>query len=225
MTLWRRFRRLRPEAQVAAWLTLALVYTVGLVLLLGGGDSSGDGPEDPRASWSAQEKRAVAAIESAPDKKPEVGDVPAFRRPVVQKADCKDSTCSIVYATGLPGNGRIVEDQQAMLARIYRDRSLDEVTLRVVRAGQVAPGKGLKQVEETPAGMLILETDCKRTDDARRLADEQRTLAKVPALCSTRINSNVGQAQRDVRGNAAPEAQDAPGVSGGGGEGVIEGQR
>ena len=94
--------------------------------------------------------------------------------------------------------------------------------LTVVRAGTAGPNQPAKPVEEAPPGILLLETTCKRADDARRLADEQRTLASVPASCSTAINSGIGQTQRDVRGNAA---QDAPGATGTGGEGLIEGQR
>jgi hypothetical protein len=222
VSVWRRFRGLRPEAQVGVWLAIAAVYTVGLVVLLGGG-SGDEASGDPRASWSAREKRIARAIEMPPTKDREIGDVPAFRKPVVDKVDCEDSSCSIVYASGLPGNGRIVEDQQPILARLYADEELDRLTIRVVRATSVGPGTAAKPAEEAPPGIMLLETRCVRSEKAKSLPDEQLDLPPVPAECTSAINNGIGQQQSAAsRGeSAAPPASSG----GGGGGGLVEEQR
>ena len=124
MTLWRRFRRLRPGVQVAVWLTVALAYTAARRAArrrrLGRRQA-----REPARELVGPEKRAVAAIEGAPDKGPRSATCPRSAARSCSASECEDASCTIVYATGLPGNGRIVEDQQAMLARLYRDRSLE----------------------------------------------------------------------------------------------------
>jgi hypothetical protein len=190
--------------QAAAWLGVIAVYTVGLVLVLGGGGGD-DGPKAAREDWSATEKKVAAIIEGPPTKERERGDVPAFRTPQVTKVDCKDGTCAVEYTLGLTGNGRIVEDQQQMLATLFEDESLQKISLRVVRATAAGPNVPLKPVEETPAGVMILVNTCVRTEKATALPDEQLDLPAFPAACETVLNNDIGTAQRDA-GRAASEA-------------------
>jgi hypothetical protein len=208
------------------WLVVVCAYTVGLVLLLGGGGGDDDEPRtigEIRASWSAKERSVAATIERNPAKAPEQGDVVKFRKPAVRKVDCDGDACRIEYGTGVPGNGRIREDQQQMLARLFRDPSLNEVTLRVVRAAPQSLGVRLKPDEETAPGVFLLETRCRRTRESTRLEDPQVGLPSIPATCTTNINSRIGQQQRDAGRQAPPNPSSAPDA--GGGEGVLEGGR
>jgi hypothetical protein len=222
---WRRFRGLRVEAQAAVWLGVIGVYTVGLVLILGGGGGDdGEKPANARADWSPTERMVARAIEGAPVKKAEVGDVPAFRRPSVSRVECDDGACAVVYSIGLTGNGRIREDQQPMLQRIFREPSIKKVEMRVFRGSTVGPNQPAKPAEETPPGSFILATSCVRSTQSVSLPDEQLKLPPIPASCSTSLSQSQGPANRaSGRAKSAGPEQSEAGGSGDGG--LLEEQR
>jgi hypothetical protein len=223
VSLWRRFRSLRSEVQAGVWLGIVCIYTAGLVLLLGGGGGSDDAktPAETRADWSPTERRVATAVERNPVKVKERNDVARFRKPSVRRVECEDGGCLVEYGTGVPGNGRIREDQQQMLARLFRDPSLDRLTLRVVRAAPRALGVALKPDEESPPGLFLLETTCRRTEQTTQLDDPDVELPPIPATCETRINSAIGKAQRNAgRQNPANPSSEA---GGNGAEGLLEG--
>lgn len=192
MSLWRRFRAQPAGVQVAAWIGVAAVYTVALVLILGGGGDGGGGdaagPEassgTPAKPMDAEERKIASQVEGVKVKEAEPTDVAAFRKPEVRSVECDDGACTIEYLSGLPGRGRIFEDQQQMLARIFADDSVDEVTIRVFRAATVGPNTPARPTEETAPGTPILITNCKRTsDNTRANAGEEADVPPVPADC------------------------------------------
>jgi hypothetical protein len=134
---------------------------------------------------SALERRVASLVESGSVKAPEAEDVAAFRRPEVATVRCDDGSCSLVYTTGLPGFGRVLEDQTKAFARIFRATDVTRMTMRVVRGARVVPGRAAKRQEETIPGTALAETTCDRSDDARLKAvdwstpDATRLLAQV----------------------------------------------
>lgn len=165
---WRRFRRLPLPTQAAAWIGLAAAYTVGLVVLIGGGDDAVPGGQTRKPPpLSPLERQVNAAINTVDVKAEERTDVARFRKPVVRTVDCPaDDRCEVLYAVGLPGRGRILEDQVPIIQRVYRRTTVKRLKLHVVRdaaAAGVPPRSG----EETPSGAPLLTTDC----DASRRKD------------------------------------------------------
>jgi hypothetical protein len=77
---------------------------------------------------------------------------------------CGDGeACQVTYSVGLPGTGRILEDQRKIWARIFSDTKVQRLTLRVVRGFAVGPRTPLKPNEETQAGQPLLQTTCDRS--------------------------------------------------------------
>ena len=116
---------------------MAAVYTVALVLIVGGGGDEKGGAQPVAGAGTTtakpldpEEKKVAEKVEGAKVKVAESSDVAAYRKPNVQSVECKDGKCTIVYTSGLPGRGRIFEDQQRMLAEIFEDEAVDEVVLR-----------------------------------------------------------------------------------------------
>ena len=208
MSLWRRFRALPAGTQAAAWIGVAAVYTVALVLILGGGgsdDEAGGGGQEasqeaPAKPMDAGERKIAEEVEGAKVKVAEPTDVGEFRQPEVRSVDCEDGACTIEYTSGLPGRGRIFEDQQQILARIFEDDSIDEVTIKVYRGGTVGPGTPAKKNEETAPGTPILVTQCKRTGKSTRAdAGEGAKVPAVPADCqAVPIPQGPNQAKSDA---------------------------
>jgi hypothetical protein len=166
---WRRFRRLPGILQAATWLALVAAYSLLMVVVLTGGDEGTPEvgtPDRPKARpFTAQEREISALIAAAPvgGRLPrEKNDVQAFRRPFVQSVSCKDEECDIVYALGLPGRGRILLDQRAILERIFGRTPIQKVTITVTRDADAA-GVPPKPGEETPQGAPMLRTVCDRS--------------------------------------------------------------
>jgi hypothetical protein len=222
VSAWTRFRALPAATQAAAWLGLAVAYTLVLVLLLGGdGDGNGGAgsPQATRAPMDEGEREIAEQVESVDVKVAEPNDVAAFRKPDVRSVECEDGRCTIDYMSGLPGRGRIFEDQQQMLAGIFAEDSIDEVTLRVFRASSVGPNTPAKATEETMPGSPILITECARTGRAERAdAGKDARVPRVPAECrsvplSQGANQGNSAAPREGRGNSA---NGGPGILDGG---------
>jgi hypothetical protein len=223
VSLWRRFRALPAAAQAAAWLGLAAAYTVALVLILGGGgDAPAPGaPQAVRTRLDARERKVADDVEGAKVKVVEPNDVADFRRPHVQKVDCSDEQCTVEYTSGLPGRGRIFEDQQQMLARIFDDESIDLVTLRVFRAAAVGANTPAKATEETSPGSPILVTQCRRAATATRApAGSNVKVPPVPATCKAIPFSQGGN---NANPGSAAAQQPPPASSNSGGESGILG--
>jgi len=228
VSLWRRFRALPGAAQAAAWLGLAAIYTVALVLILGGGDDGGGGsgpapgtPEAVQRRLDPKERAVAQQVEGAKIKVAEPTDVADFRKPHVQNVECKESACVVEYTSGLPGRGRIFEDQQQMLAKIFEDESIDAVTLRVFRAGTVGANTPPKATEETSPGSPILITECKRTGTPKRAdAGGNVKVPPVPADCRS-LPLRQGPNQANPNSDAAQ--QRPPEDTGSGDTGILGG--
>jgi hypothetical protein len=223
MSLWRRFRALPAATQAATWIGLAAVYTVALVLILGGGsDDDGDsaapagaGAPQAQRQLDPEERKVAQIVEKTEIKVAEPNDVAAFRKPDVQDVRCEDDGCTVEYTTGLPGRGRIFEDQQQMIAGIFADESVNKLTLRVFRAASVGPKTPAKPTEETSPGSPILITECIRSDEKRRAqAGRQAKVPPVPAECRALPLSQGGN---NANSDAPREEGDNPNASGEGG--------
>jgi hypothetical protein len=167
----------------------------------------------------AGERRIADEVESVEVKVVEPNDVAAFRKPNVQKVACEGARCTIDYTSGLPGRGRIFEDQQQMLAAIFEDDAVDEVTLRVFRASTVGPNTPAKATEETLPGSPILITECVRIRRAQRAeAGQEARVPPVPAECrSVPLSQGANQANSEApREGAGNSASGGPGILDGG---------
>ncbi len=221
MSLWRRFRALPAATQAATWIGLAAVYTVALVLILGGGSDDGGGGGEPapgapqaQRQLDPEERKVAQIVEKTKVKVAEPNDVAAFRQPNVQDVRC-EGACTVEYTTGLPGRGRIFEDQQQMIAGIFADESVNKLTLRVFRAASVGPKTPAKPTEETTPGSPILITECIRSDEKRRAqAGRQAKVPPVPAECRALPLSQGGN---NANSDAPREEEDNPNASGEGG--------
>lgn len=159
---WRWFRRHPPAVQAAAWILLAAAYTFGLVALLGGGDDEKSGVPAQR-QMTPFEKRIAGLVAGVDIDRGEPGDVADFRRPRNVSARCVGSSeCTIQYSIGLPGRGRILQDQRMMWQRLFSETNVQKATMRVLR-DQIAAGVPPKEGEETVTGALMLTTTCDRT--------------------------------------------------------------
>lgn len=155
-----------------------------LVAVLGGDDEAA-GPAGARQAPSALERQVAALIQSADVRAAELGDVEAFRRPRVTEVECADGACAVAYVIGLPGAGRIREDQATFLAPLFDRTDVQRIRLRVFRNVVVGPDRRLKAEEETPAGTPLLDTTCDRAgagDVDWRGAD---AVAVLDRLCRT----------------------------------------
>jgi hypothetical protein len=111
---------------------------------------------------SELENRVAGVVTAVKVKAAEDADIVEFRRPHLRTVDCRDDACTIVYLSGLPGEGRILEDQRQMWERIFGETDLRRVTIRVFRGAAKGADTPLDPEEETQAGRLILETTCDR---------------------------------------------------------------
>lgn len=163
---WRWFRRRPVAVQAAAWILLAAAYSVGLVALIG----TGDDDASPRTSsaprerpMSSFEQRVASIVEDVEIKGVEEQyDVPEFRKPRDARARCTDTECEIRYAVGLPGRGRILEDQRPIWASLFSETDVERATIEVVRDAAAA-GVPPKEGEETASGAAIMTTTCDRS--------------------------------------------------------------
>ncbi|HEX2086986.1 MAG TPA: hypothetical protein VHF89_14995 [Solirubrobacteraceae bacterium] len=166
---WRRFRRLPGILQAATWLALVAAYSVLLFALLGGGDdepATVGTPQQPKARpLTAQEREVAALVAGAPVGRGlprEQNDVEAFRRPRVKSVTCEELECEIVYSVGLPGRGRLLNDQRAIWERLFRRTPIVKATITIVR-DTAAAGVPAKANEETAPGAPMLRTTCDRS--------------------------------------------------------------
>lgn len=168
---WRRFRRLPVGVQGGVAAAIVAFYTVVLVLLVGGGGDGADGGGQAAAArpepvaQSALDRRVLDALQDAKGAKlpKEQNDVPAFRRAVVRRVRCEDRTCNIVYAVGLPGQGRILQDQRHMWERLFSETDVVKATMTVTRDTAAAGVPPNPKGEETPSGAPLLATMCDRS--------------------------------------------------------------
>jgi hypothetical protein len=134
-----------------------------VVLLGGGGDAAPGGQQAKPRPLTPLERQVKSAIDDVDVKVAEQYDVERFRKPIVRSVECKtEQACVVVYALGLPGRGRILEDQRPMLERIYRRTPVAKLTVQVVRDASAA-GVPPKEGEETPSGAPMLTTECDRS--------------------------------------------------------------
>ena len=163
---WRRFRRLPIAAQAAAWLLLAGVYTGVLIVVFAGGNGESEatppGGVQRASERSELEARVAGFVTAVKPKVAEDTDVAEFRKPRLRSVECGDDACTIAYHSGLPGEGRILEDQRQVWERIFRETELRRATVRVYRAASVGAGTQAKAEEETEPGRLLVETTCDR---------------------------------------------------------------
>ncbi len=224
---WKRFRGLHPAAQAGVALGVVAAYTVALVLLLGGG--GGDDGEDvfeadvrttserQPVTRTALERRVGRIVQRSGRPKAESTDVERFLRPYLRRVRCDGApACDVVYASGLPGGGRILEDQQAMVRRIFTDTPVSRVRISTVRGGPRETGVPPKAGEETPVERLLVQTECDRSsiDDARlaRLSALQLQMR----LCRLGEADPAGTPQRRGVPGGDPGDQGPTGPPGGG---------
>jgi hypothetical protein len=168
---WRRFRRLPGVLQAATWLALVAAYSLGMVLVLTGGDGDGDQatvgtPDRPKARpftpLERQISEVIAGTRPGHRLPREETDVPRFRKPRVRSVTCEEDACDIVYTVGLPGRGRILYDQRPMWERLFSQTQVQKATMTVLRDAGAA-GVPPKPGEESPEGAPLLRTTCDRS--------------------------------------------------------------
>ena len=164
---WRRFRRLPGILQAATWLTLVAAYSLLMVVVLTGGDAEEPTvgtPERARTRPLTAQEREITKVVTGADPKQggEPTDVSRFRIPRIRSVTCKGRRCDIVYSVGLPGRGRILEDQRVIWERLFTQTDILKATITVTRDAAAA-GVPPKQGEETPTGAPITRTTCDRS--------------------------------------------------------------
>ena len=138
-------------------------YSFALVALLGGGDDEGGSTtqaEKPPPLSPAERK--VAGIIQSTKIAGDTGDVNRFRQPVLKSIKCDDKGfCDVVYSIGLTGQGRILQDQRDILARVFSDTDVQRIDILVTRDAAAAgvPAKA----EDTPSGTPLTKTSCDRS--------------------------------------------------------------
>jgi hypothetical protein len=159
---WRRFRRLPGILQATAWIAIVAVYSVGLVLVLSGGD------DEPtvrgKRPLTSLERKVFDALQGVKAGRPaaEPTDNSRFRAATIRRVVCTETACRIDYSVGLPGRGRILEDQRPMIRRLFADTAIVRAEFNVVR-DIAAAGVPAKQGEEAANGMPLLTTRCDRS--------------------------------------------------------------
>lgn len=165
-----RVRRLPLVARIVLGVAVVAGYTALAVALFAGGDdaSTPSGPEP--VARNELERRVVALIESGPDGRATGGDVVDFRRPRVRRVRCEGTLlCEVHYAVGVPGTGRIFEQQAPILRAVLSKTGVTELRINVVRGGPRETGVPAKEEEETITDAPLLSTTC----DRRTVTDAQ----------------------------------------------------
>jgi hypothetical protein len=185
---WRRFRRLPVVAQAAIAIAILGAYTVGLVLLLGGGGSEVRTVvkrDASRRPLTPLERKVSQAVQKAGLFQNEASDVPSFRRPRVASIRCKKD-CRVDYTISVPGRGRILFQQLNMVRVIFRDTNVQRVVLRVVRVAPTGPAAIPKPEEETAPGFPLVETICARKRLPKRIdwKTQKEAQAAVSDACT-----------------------------------------
>jgi hypothetical protein len=176
---------------------------VGLLAVLGGG-GSGDGPAGAARSASPLERRVAGYVRGVRVKEVPGEDVRAFRQPQVQSVRCRERSCAVGYVIGLPGAGRIREDQNRILRPLFAETDVQRIRLRVWRNVVVGPRRRLKDQEESGAGTALLDTTCDRgrAGDIDWAGDATAAIVALKELCRTlRFSPN----------NPAPARLEPPG--------------
>lgn len=136
-------------------------YSLVLVLALSGdGGDGGDARARPLSPFERKVSRLVEGTKPKAAEEPR--DVVSFRQAHVRSVRCKERRCDIVYAVGLPGTGRILEDQRRMWERLFTRTSVLEASMTVTRDA-AAGGVPAKAGEETPTGAPLVRTTCDRS--------------------------------------------------------------
>ena len=204
---WRWFRRRPVAVQAAAWILLAAAYSVGLMVLIGGGDeeSPTSASSPPPREMSSFEKRVSSMVEGVEIKGVEEQyDVPDFRKPRNATARCTQTECDIRYAVGLPGRGRILEDQRPMWSKLFSETDVQRATMEVVRNAEAA-GVPPKAEEETASGAVIMTTTCDRSRKPDVDWTKRSGLQILMDICEITYSDGGGAQQRQE-----PVAPDDP---------------
>ena len=216
---WRWFRGRRAVLQIASWLTLAAVYTFVLVALVGGDDGDTEGPSresaKPRRPMSQLERQVASIVTGVDVKTEEPTDVRGYRAPRQPSVRCAKNRCDITYSVGLPGRGRILEDQRQIWERLFAETPVRRATMNVVR-DQAAAGVPPKPDEEVASGAAIMVTVCdqgKRPDVDWSRRDGVEILANI---CAVSYEAGGGARRQEPVAPDDPAAGDAR-VGGGGG--------
>lgn len=179
-----------------------------LVVILGNG---GDDPKSEQESRSPLERRIAALIQGSEVSAAEPGDVPAFRQPKVSGVNCVPDSCAVAYAIGLPGAGRIRQDQGRFLDDVFGKTDVQRIRLRVYRNVVVGPQRKLKPEEEAPAGTPLLDTTC---DEAKvpgtRWTERRDALVALTRACETLRYSPTSETPTELE-PPGPQPADKPG--------------
>lgn len=174
--------------QAAGGVAVLGVYTVALVILLGGGDDGAESP-DPERPLSALERRVKQGVERGRvPQQSDADDVSGFRAPSVVSVSCEDDACKVVYSVAVPGRGRIALQQVDIVRRIFGETDVERLELEVVRGEPRGPLASPKSEEETPVGIPLHRTTCDRDKgpDDVDWGNFRRASAAFTAMCETR---------------------------------------
>lgn len=185
-----------------------MVYTAALVVIIGAGDGEKGTQREAR---SPLERTVATLVERADVKVAEAGDVSAFRKPKVTGINCVPDSCAVAYAIGLPGAGRIREDQTRFLDDVFGKTEVQRIRLRVYRNTVVGPQRNLKKEEEAPAGTPLLDNTC----DEAKVPNTRWTVRRdaVDALnvaCDTQRYSPTSPTPQKLE-PPGPQPDDKPG--------------
>ena len=158
---------------------------------------------------SPQERRIASFITGVDVKVEEDNDVRAFRAPRQALVRCPSAkVCDIEYAVGLPGRGRLLEDQRQLWEKLFERTGVERATVRV-RRNQAAAGVPPKKGEEVASGAVIMITTC----DRNKRPDVnwgRRTGAEIIAnLCEVSYGGGGSVRQQEP---IAPDDPAAPGA-------------
>lgn len=161
--VWRWFRRRHTVVQAAALLLLAAAYSLALVALVSDDDDERRTAETtqqaPPRQMTGLERRVTSLVSAVRPKSGEAGDVRGFREPLQPAVRCARRSCEIRYVVGLPGRGRLLEDQRQLWERLFRETDVTRATVEVLR-DHAAAGVPPRQDEETRSGQAIMTTTC-----------------------------------------------------------------
>ncbi|HEX8083700.1 MAG TPA: hypothetical protein VF529_05365 [Solirubrobacteraceae bacterium] len=217
---WRRFRRLPGILQAAAWLALVAAYSSVLVLVLGGGGDDGRGPtRAAKRPLTPLEREVFDALRGVEAGRPvgEPTDVARFRAAVFRRVVCRKTACVVDYTVGVPGRGRLLEDQRPMIERVFRRTDVLRVTFNVVR-DMSAAGVPPKRGEEAANGRPLLTTVCDRSDAPDVDWSSARGAAILQNLCDVSAYDPSGRpSEQEPVAPDDPAAQDLELPEGSGG--------
>jgi hypothetical protein len=150
---------------------------------------AGAGPGEPLPAGDELERRVARSAVTARAGQRETGDVADVREARILGVECARGGCEVDYTVGVPGAGRIREQQARMLARIYDEPGIRRVVLRVSRRNSRDPAS---QPEPTPVGAPIGVTRC----DSSRKPDEdwgaRSGFEIIESICTIELDQREG---------------------------------